>query len=456
MPDTIAAISTSPAKSAIGIVRLSGDDAIDIVSKVFFPASGNSMQTAPDRKLIYGSLKNSNGDIIDICLCTVSRAPHSYTGENTAEIQCHGSLAILNECLKLLFDSGARQALPGEFTKRAFLNGRMDLIQAEAVIDLIDAETAAAARNAAGQLDGVVSSKIDGIYDSLLDVMSHFHAVVDYPDEDIDPFEEEAVLAALKSAEKQLKSLAATFDRGQYMNSGIPTAIIGKPNAGKSSLLNTFLGYERAIVTPIEGTTRDTISERVSIGGVLLNLTDTAGLHSTDDPVERIGIDRTISAADNAVLVIAIFDGAQPFTDDDREIIKRATAAPNSIAVINKSDLEQYIDSGEIEAGFKYTCEISAKSGEGLKNLEKIISNIFAGDLSETCGEILTNARQYDAVKRSLSAISSAIYAFEAGITPDAILIDTENSMSALGELSGKTIRDDIVARIFERFCVGK
>ena len=288
MSDTIAAIATGGVVAAIGILRVSGDDTLTIIDKVFRPASGRPMSSYPNRQLVYGAMLDSDGSELDLCLCTISRAPGSYTGETTAELQCHGSPTVLRQGLEALFAAGARQAKAGEFSKRAFLNGRMDLTQSEAVIDIIHAETAEAAKNAVGQLSGAILHKTDAIYASLVEICSHYHAVLDYPDEDIEDFRLRDYASTLDEAIDQLTRLQNSFDRGRIMTEGVKAAIIGKPNAGKSSLLNALLGYERAIVTDIAGTTRDTIEERVRLGGVLIRLTDTAGLRSTDDTVEKL------------------------------------------------------------------------------------------------------------------------------------------------------------------------
>lgn len=456
MSDTIAAISTGNQLSAIGIIRLSGDDAINIVGRVFRPNGGGSMAQSRDRHLVYGSLLDKSGGVIDVCLCTISRAPNSYTGENTAELQCHGSPVVLREALESLFAAGARQALAGEFTKRAFLNNRMDLTQAEAVIDLISAETAEAARNAAGQLGGAILRKTDAIYSSLIDIMSHYHAVLDYPDEEIEQFQLERYESALDSAEQELKRLLASFEHGRVMNIGVKSAIIGRPNVGKSSLLNSLLGYDRAIVTEVPGTTRDTIEERLRLGGVLLRLTDTAGLRGTDDPVERLGVERALGAADQAELVLAVFDGSAELTGEDERVISAAVCARRRIAVVNKSDLPQRLDPSVLRASFDEVRGISALERQGLDELEAAVASLFPAFKTPVAGEILTNARQADAVSRALACVRAARQAMRDGITPDAVLTETEGALAALGELTGKTVREDITARIFERFCVGK
>lgn len=455
MSDTIAAIATGNVVSAIGIIRLSGDDAIGIAEKVFAPRSGRPLSAYSDRQLVLGTLKASAGETLDECLCTISRAPNSYTGENTAELQCHGSPTVLRLALEALFECGARQALAGEFTKRAFLNGRMDLTQAEAVIDLIDSETPECAKNAAGQLGGAILRRADGIYNALADIISHYHAVIDYPDEDIEDFRLRAYEDALSGALAELRALRSTFERGKIMKSGISAAIVGRPNAGKSSLLNALLGYDRAIVTAIAGTTRDTIEERVSLGGVLLRLSDTAGLRGTDDPVEKLGVDRALSAAEGAQLVLAVFDGSQPLGEEDAQAAAAAAAAEKSIAVINKCDLPQRLDRDAVVKSFERVCLVSALDRTGLDTLGEAVSALFPA-AEAPAGEILTNARQAEAVSRAASALEGALCAMEQGATPDVVLTEAEAAMSAIGELTGRTVREDVTRRIFERFCVGK
>lgn len=452
MSDTIAAVSTGMQVSAIGILRLSGDKAINIVDKLFIPRSGKKMSESEDRKLVFGSLCDLDGQTLDICLCTISRAPHSYTGENTAEIQCHGSPAVLRAALDAVFALGARQALPGEFTKRAFLNGRMDLTSAEAVADIIDAETAEAAKNAAGQLGGAIGRRIDKIYDFLTDLSSHYHAVLDYPDEDIEDFTLVAYKAELHAAIAELKRLADSYSGGKLLHGGIPAAIIGRPNAGKSSLLNAVLGYDRAIVTNIPGTTRDTIEEKLRLGGVLLRLTDTAGLRETDDEIERLGVMRSHEAMENAELVIAVIDGSGEVTSEDEEIIRCAEKAPHAVVAVSKSDLCKKAVLPETTLP---VVELSSMTGEGLEKLAEVIKTLFPMP-DAPAGEILTNARQAEAVDRALAALTAAYDALLQGCTPDIVLTEAEGAMSALGELSGKTVREDVTNRIFERFCVGK
>ena len=362
---------------------------------------------------------------------------------------------MLRAGLQALFAAGARQALAGEFSKRAFLNDRMDLTQAEAVIDLIHSETAEAAKNAAGQLAGAVTRRAGEIYAALTDISSHYHAVIDYPDEDIPDFQLARYAQTLSAAAESLSCLLRTFSRGQLMREGVPAVILGRPNAGKSSLLNALLGYDRAIVTDIPGTTRDTLSERVSLGGVLLRLTDTAGLRETDDPVESVGVERAESAAAQAQLAIAVFDASAELTEDDRRVIETAFSAEKRIAVLNKSDLRTVLSEENFRDRFDHVVVLSAKEQTGLSELEDAVSALFP--LPDVpAGEILTNARHADAVRRALESLQAAQEAMTFGVTPDAVLTECEAAMSALGGLTGASVREDITQRIFERFCVGK
>ncbi len=451
--DTIAAVATGGVVSAIGILRLSGPDTLAVIDRVFRPESGGPMSGRGDRRLVYGRLLDREGGLLDLCLCTVSRGPRSYTGEDTAELQCHGSPLVLRLGLESLFAAGARQALAGEFTKRAFLNGRMDLTAAEAVADLIDAETPLAARNAAGQLGGAVSARIGRIYDALTDICAHFHAVLDYPDEDIEPFALANYRNTLAAAEADLRALRDTHERGRLLDRGVRTAIVGKPNVGKSSLLNALLGYERAIVTDVPGTTRDTLSERVLLGGVLLRLTDTAGLRPAGDPLEALGVERARAALAEAELVLAVFDGSAAWDDGDTALTALIGGRP-TVAVVNKSDLPPRLDQSRL-AAFPAVCRVSALRGTGLDALGRAVAAAFPAP-SAAVGEILTNARQAEAAGRALESLSAAREALEAGVTPDAVLTEVEAAMAALGELTGRRIREDVTNRIFARFCVGK
>ena len=447
--ETIAAIATGAVLSAIGILRLSGPDTLAVMDRVFTPVSGKPMSERPDRKLVLGSLRGQDGTLIDVCLATVSRAPNSYTGEDTAELQCHGSPVALRLGLESLFAAGARQARAGEFTRRAFLNGRMDLTQAEAVIDLIDAESPQAAENAAAQLDGAVSHETDDIYDRLTAICSHYHAVLDYPDEDIEPFELSGYRETLEQARTRLSALLSTFRRGTVMKEGIPCTILGRPNVGKSTLLNALLGYDRAIVTDIPGTTRDTIEEKVLLGGVLLRLSDTAGIRSTSDPVERMGVSRAQESAKGAALVLALFDGSTPLTEEDEAVLAAAKSAPNALLLQTKADLPPVWTREDM-------IPLSARDKLGLEELEKAVAALFPKDTSIPAGRVLTSPRQAQAVSGALSYVEAAAEAMDAGVFPDAVLTEIEGALTSLGELSGRVVREDITNGIFSRFCVGK
>ena len=452
--DVIAAISTANALSAIGIVRISGAGCFAICDKVFQPASGRPFSAARPREMVLGRLLDREGEAIDSCLAVRFPGPGSYTGEDCAEFHCHGSPVVLREALEALFAAGARQAGRGEFTKRAFLNGRMDLTQAEAVIDLIESETAQAAHNAVEQLGGALRKKIEPVYDALLDIASRFYAVVDYPDEDIEDLTREETLGTLAQAERTLEALLATAGRGRVLRRGVPTAILGRPNVGKSSLLNALVGYDRAIVTDIAGTTRDTVEEKAAAGGVLLRLIDTAGIRETGDAVERLGVERSRRAAEEAELALLVLDGSRPLTEEDRTAAEAARLAPRVIVIRNKCDLPQALDPAPL-AELGPVLDVSAREGIGLDALENAIAALFP-DGEAPAGEILTNLRQTEAVSRALEAVRGAKAALEGGLTPDAVLSDAERAMNALGEVTGKTLREDLTARIFERFCVGK
>jgi tRNA modification GTPase len=456
LSDTIAAIATGGSVSAIGIVRISGSEALTVADNVFRSSCGIKLTSAENRRMYYGELMDSDGALIDLCLCTAARGPNSYTGEDTVEFHCHGSPVVLSEVLCALFAQGVRHAESGEFTKRAFLNGRLDLTQAEAVIDLIEAETTTAAKNAAGQLRGAIGVRMESLYSSLLDIVAHFHAVIDYPDEDIDEFDVQKYLSKLKSAEDELQRMLDTHERSRVLRDGIPTAIVGRPNTGKSSLLNAMLGYERAIVTNVAGTTRDTIEEKLLFGGVLLRLIDTAGLRKTEDTVEKLGVERALEAIRNAKLVILVLDGSEPLTTEDFDALCLIPPDVQKIAVVNKSDLPSTLTPAELaELGIN-CCRVSALTGDGLDLLDGEIRKMFPVFEMSPSGELITNIRQAEAISRATTHIRLAATALTDAVTPDAVLTDIEAALAAIGEVTGKAMREDIISRIFERFCVGK
>lgn len=458
MTDTIAAIATARGTAAVGIVRISGAQTRRVLGALFTPTNGQTTAELPPRRMVYGTVCDAQGRTIDHALAVVFSAAHSYTGEESAELHCHGSPIVLEETLRAAFAAGARQARAGEFTQRAFLNGKMDLTEAEAVIDLIDAETAEAARNAAAQVDGALRRPVEQVYDALLGLTSRFYAVVDYPDEDIEDLTLAQTENVLAESERVLSALLGTFARGRVLKTGVATAIIGAPNAGKSSLLNALVGYDRAIVTDIPGTTRDTVEEKAVLGGVLLRLIDTAGLRETGDAVERLGVERSRRAVEQADLILVLADGTKPIDGEEREALRLAAESGRPWLLLRtKRDLGCVDAAGETligRTGLVAEIEVSSVTHEGFDTLAEAVAALYLAP--EAGGALLTNARQADAVARALEAVRAAKSALSAGMTPDVVLTEAEGALAALGELTGRTAREDMVARIFERFCVGK
>ena len=463
MSETIAAIATGQQPCAIGILRLSGDGVCAALDAVFRAGNGKPAAQQSPRAMVLGDLLDETGQVIDSVLCVHFPAPHSYTGEDCAELHCHGSPVVLSEVLQAAFAAGARQARPGEFTQRAFLNGKLDLTEAEAVIDLIDAETAESARNAAAQLSGALRRPIESVYDKLLDVSSRFYAVVDYPDEDIEDLSREETERTLLCCEETLSDLLGTFARGKVLKNGVATAIIGAPNAGKSSLLNALVGFDRAIVTDIAGTTRETVEEKATVGGVLLRLIDTAGLHETDDLVEQLGVERSKKAVEDADLILALLDGSTGLPASEAraaEMLAPLELAAKSgkpwLLLLTKSDLGRGtgVAPDEDWRAPEAIISLSSVTREGFEALEAAIRTLYPAPKGDT--SLVTNARQADAIRRALDSVRAAKDALQSGMTPDVVLTEVEQAENALGELTGHTAREDMVARIFERFCVGK
>ena len=450
MVETIAAAATPPVPSAIGIVRVSGSEALTLLHRVFRPAKGGRLRP---RRMTFGGIFTREGLRIDEGLAVFMPGPASYTGEDTAEIYCHGSPGIEAALLDALFAAGARQAEPGEFTRRAFLNGRMDLSQSEAVIDLIESETKAAAANAAAQLEGVLGRRLSAVRDELILVAAQLSAMIDFPDEEVPPLETEALLSRLTSASETLKRLRSSYERGATLKNGVPCAITGRPNVGKSSLLNAFAGFERAIVTSIPGTTRDVLEHTVVADGVKLSFFDTAGIRETSDTVEQIGVQRASDAVRAASAVIAVFDGSAPLTSEDEAVMESA-AGREAWCVLNKADLPRRIDDACLRARFARVFSVSAARGEGVDTLLTSIAAHFA--VSQEPGEsLITNPRQANALDRASAALERAIAAART-LTADVVCTDVEDAAGIIGEITGQTASEDIIEKIFSRFCVGK
>ena len=453
--DTIAAISTPLAPGGIGVIRVSGSSAREIADKVFKSVGGKKLTQIDGYTALYGGVYSESGEKLDECVALNFIAPKSFTGEDTVELSCHGGVYILRKVLEALYAFGARPAQAGEFTKRAFLNGKMDLAQAESVMDLISAQSMQSARAALSVKDGALSKKVGKITEALVDLGAHLSAWADYPDDDIPQVDDEMLRERLSFAESELKKLIDSFDAGKILRQGVNTVIAGKPNAGKSTLMNLLSGCERSIVTSIAGTTRDVVEESVMLGDVPLRLADTAGLRDTDNEVEKIGVQIAKNRLKSAELVFAVFDSSVPLTEDDFELIDAIKDIP-SVAVINKTDLDSKIDIKYIEQKFENIVYISALSGEGIDDLKNAVDKIFGtGKVDFTSGVLYSERQKNDALK-AYEAVKEAKEAFEYGFTLDAVTVSCEAAVSALLELTGQRASEEIVAQVFEKFCVGK
>ena len=451
---TIAAIATAQGAGGIGIIRISGCDALEISQKVFKSITGRNISEMKGYTAAYGHIYDGD-ELIDSGVLLVYLAPHSYTGENVAEISCHGGLYVTKRVLRAVLNAGASMAEAGEFTKRAFLNGKIGLTEAEGVMDIISARGEQSSRAALGAMDGALRKKIDSVKESLITSAAHLSAWADYPEDDIPAVSTENLTGELKSSIGILDKLLATYDAGKAIREGIDTVIAGKPNVGKSTLMNLLSGYERSIVTDIPGTTRDVIEDTVMLGDIPLCLSDTAGIRATDDPVESIGVEKARKRVKSAGLVLAVFDSSKELCDDDRELIELIKDCP-SVAVINKSDLKTAIDMDYIEKNVRNVVFISAKSGSGASELEKVVSDIIGTSQLDPSAAIIANERQRDCAKRARDFLNEAINALEMGITLDAVTVIIEDAISALLELTGERASEAVVDSVFSHFCVGK
>ncbi len=462
---TIAAISTPYGRGGIAVIRLSGPDAIAIASKVFAPKSGRPLADCQPAKLQHGDIFHE-GEIIDDGMAVIFRAPHSFTGEDSAELHCHGGIVLSQTVLEAVLAAGAVPAGPGEFTKRAFLSGKMDLSQAEAVIELIDADSREKLKLSAAQARGVLSRRIGDLYNRIKALLASVYVYIDFPDEDLSDVSAEEMIAQLSALAADMDQLIATYHTGRAVMNGIATAIVGKPNTGKSSFLNALLGEQRALVTDIAGTTRDTVEETVNLGKLTLRLCDTAGIRSLDiqsdsDRIEALGIDRSVQKLKEAELIFAVFDTARPLDEQDEQVLSfLAESTAPIIALLNKSDLSAVMteaDIARIAAISIAILPLSAKSGEGLSSLTAAVEKLFLqGELDLTHDAIVTNARQYVSLKAARERVADALSALTSGLPQDLAGLDLEQALTHLSELDGREVTEDIVSDIFHRFCVGK
>ncbi len=451
---TIAAISTAQASAGLSVIRISGDDAIRIADRVFQSKSGKKLSEMKGYTCALGQA-HAGQEPIDECIATVFRAPHSYTGEDVVELSCHGGVYLTAQVLRAVFDAGAQAAQAGEFTKRAFLNGKVDLVEAESVMDLISSRSKASARAALNVKNGALSRRINEIKDTLTDQAAHLNAWADYPEEDIPEVENTTLNDVLRIANINLETILKEYDNGKVLKDGIDTVIAGKPNVGKSTLMNLLTGYDKSIVTPVAGTTRDIVEESVSLDNIILNLSDTAGIRTTQDEIESIGVDKAKDRVNAAALILCVFDSSKELDDEDRSIISMVRDA-NAIAILNKSDLPQKLDEKEIKAVFENTVNISAKHGEGVKKLINAIKRVcMIGDVN-AADALIYNERQRVLVKQSISCVTEAIEALNMGMTLDAVTVLIEEAIGSLCELTGERVSDEVIDRVFHQFCVGK
>ena len=451
---TIAAISTAQGEGGIGVIRISGTEAAAIADRVFQNIHHRKLADMSGYTAAYGNII-SNGEKLDEGVALVFRAPHSYTGEDVVELSCHGGVYITQQVLRAVLEAGASPAQAGEFTKRAFLNGKIDLTEAEAVIDIISAKNRCAARAALSVREGALRRRITKVKDDLLTLAAHLSAWADYPEEDIAEVTDKMILDTCTAAEQELSALLATYDSGQAVKQGIDTVIAGRPNVGKSTLMNLLSGYEKSIVTAIPGTTRDVVEDIVAAGDVMLRLSDTAGLRDTDDAVEKIGVDRAKQRLAQCGLLLAVFDNSRALEDFDFHLLDMAKDVP-AIAIINKTDLPNQVDIDKIKSYMQTVVFISAAKGEGKEELIRAIAAIAGTDRLNPSEGILSNERQRANVSAALRSVKEAISALKSGMTFDAVTVNLEDAISELLEMTGEKASDEILDKVFHNFCVGK
>ena len=454
---TIAAISTPPGKGGVALIRLSGEDAISIAERAFLPRSKRAVSEYPSRCAIYGDVILA-GEKIDDALLTVFRAPNSYTGEDTVEICCHGGVLVTKTVLEALITAGAHPASAGEFTRRAFLNGKLTLTEAEAIGDLLEAKSITQIKLTATESRGKLADEIAAIRSSLTALLSSIYARIDYPDEDLGEFTDEETLSELLAIRERILALKSTYRTGRSVMEGVRCAIVGKTNAGKSSLYNLLVGEDAAIVTDIEGTTRDVIERQVSLGKVTLNLSDTAGIRDTKDTVERIGIERTLDKLAECELVLAVFDLTRPFDNRDEDIVRRLTSSGKAVvSVLNKCDTGATLFEKErLGALLEHSVTLSAKCGNA-KELADLIDKLFTDEkINIGSDAIISSAKQNASLTRALSHLEASVEAYRANLSSDVASFDVERALGAISELDGREVSEEIVNDIFSRFCVGK
>lgn len=454
MSDLIAAIATAQAPGAIGVVRLSGSGAIAAADRIFRAASGARLVDSAGYRAHFGQLIDADGPFDD-GIATVFRAPKSYTGEDCVELSCHGGVYLTRRVLRAAMDCGARLAQPGEFTRRAFLNGKMSLTSAESVMERIGAQGALAARAAQAGAQDALTRRIDAIRANLTDGAAHLTAWADFPDEEVPEVTAAELTGRLDTAAAELDRLLDRFEAGRILRSGVETVILGRPNVGKSTLMNALAGCERSIVTSVPGTTRDVVEESVKLGEIVLRLADTAGLRDTDDPVERIGVDRARSRLETAGLVLAVFDGSAPLDEADRKLLAELAERP-AVAVINKGDLPEKIEESEIRAHMAYTVRLSAAQQTGVDALADAVADVLGTSALNPDEGMLFTERQRQAALRARAHVRAAQEALQAGMTFDAVTISVEDAIGALAELTGASVSEAVVDAVFAQFCVGK